>query len=323
MTSVTEQLDNLYTTTWFNMKAKAIDNIFDATPFWFWMRKKGRFGTMRGGRRLTEPLRFAKSDNVAWIGKGDTVSLDDKEFLTEAFYDWRYLTDSIVRFGVDEQQNAGKFKIMSLMNAKLDNAQDSLVDNLETSTFSAQTGKVMNGLQDLVDDDPTSAGTVGGIDQALAANSWWRNKVKDMAGLSFAVHGVPQMRTMFNNVSNNLNMDRSDIIVSGQTPFERYEDSVIEQKQIVNKTLGDAGFENIQFKGRPMIWSGACANTRMYFLNTRFLKFTYDPSFFFDMTEWKAIPNQVNDRAAQILTAGNLVTSRRRAQGVLFSLDTD
>ena len=130
------------------------------------------------------------------------------------------------------------------------------------------------------------------------------------------------MRTMLNNTSNNIRNDRPNIILSGQTPYEFYEDLVVEQKRIVNKKLGDAGFENIEFKGVPMIWSPTVAATRMYFLNTKFLKFKFDPSMNFDMTEWKAIPDQVNDRAAQIILAGNLMTGRRRVHGVLFAIDT-
>lgn len=322
--SLTEAVDNLYTSTWQNMGSEVKDQIFDATPFWFWLRDKGKLKTQQGGRFLTEPLRYAKSDRVKFIGKGGTVSLADQEFLTVANYEWRYLVDSIVRFGVDDQKNRGKNMIINLMNAKLQNSQDSLVDKMEAKLFALQSAEALSfeGLQDLVADDPTASATIGGIPQDVAANSWWRNKVKDMTGLSFAVNGLAEMRTLLNNVTNNLNSDRSDIIVSGQTPFEFYEDLVGEQKRIVNQKLGDAGFENIQFKGLPMIWSPSAANTRMYFLNTTFLAFTYDPMMFFDMTEWKPIPDQVNDRAAQIITAGNLVTSRRRAQGVMFGIDT-
>ena len=82
-----------------------------------------------------------------------------------------------------------------------------------------------------------------------------------------------------------------------------------------------------------MIWSPAIAPTdgnvvgtsnegRMYFLNTRFLKFIYDPMLFFDMTRWKDIPGQINDRTAQIILAGNLVSNRRRTHGVMFGIDT-
>lgn len=317
--TLSEALDNLYTTTWFEMKGEAVDNIFDATPFWFWARANGMLVPVRGGRRLTEALRYAKSDNVAWITKGDTAALDDKEHLTMAVDDWRYLIDSIVRFGIDDQQNSGKFMIINLMKSKLATAQDSLIDTLETALFGSQSGKTMNGLLDIVPDDPTT-GVVSGIDPATY--TWWRSKTKDMTGLSFAVNGVPEMRTLLNNCRNNLRSDSPDIIVSGQTPNEYYEDSVVEQKQIFNKKLGDAGFETIEFKGLPMVWSPACDNGRMYFINTKYLVLKYDPAMFFDMTAWKDIPNQVNDRAAQIITACNLMSSRRRTHGVLHTIDT-
>lgn len=321
--TLSEALDNLYTTTWQHMKSEIADQIFDATPFWFWLRAHDGLDSVAGGRFLTEPLRFAKSDKVKFIGRGGTVQLSDKEFLSLAVYEWKYLVDSIVRFGVDDQKNRGRMQIINLVTAKLENSRDSLVDKIESVLFADNSADPLafHGLQELAPDDPTAAGTFGGIDQV--ANTWWRNKTKNMTGLSFAVHGQSEMRTMYNNCGNNIASDFPNIIVSGQSPYEFYEDSVIEQKRIVNKTLGDAGFQNIEFKGIPMIWSPSCANTRMYFLNTKFLKFKYDPAMFFDMTEWKTIPDQVNDRAAQIVTAGNFVTGRRRVHGVIHTIDTE
>ena len=60
----------------------------------------------------------------------------------------------------------------------------------------------------------------------------------------------------------------------------------------------------------------------MYFLNTRFLKFKFDPMLNFDMTAWKEIPDQINDRAAQVILAGQLMTGRRRVHGILHQMDT-
>ena len=134
---------------------------------------------------------------------------------------------------------------------------------------------------------------------------------------------------MVNNCSNNLRQDMPDIIVTGQNPFELYWEETLEQKRIHNQTLGDAGFQNVEFRGIPMVWSPQVASSdiittagRMYFLNTKFLKFKYDPMMFFDMTEWKAIPDQINDRAAQVIIAGNLMTNRRKVQGVIHTIDT-
>lgn len=317
--TLTEQLDNLYTTTWELRKGKAHDNIFTATPFWFWMKSKGKFKTEVGGRFVMEPLEYAKNDHVKWITKGGVVSLNDYEFLTESKWDWKYIVAPIVRFGVDDQQNRGKAAIIKLMNSKLGNTENSMVDTLETATFGLQAGDSIEGLQNLVPDDPTASEDAGGVDPSTY--EWFRNKAKDLTGLSFSVHGVPEMRTMLNNCMNNRMQDRPDIIVSGQAPYEYYEDETMEQKQIVNKTLGDAGFESIQYKGIPLVWSPACGD-RMYFLNTRFLYLTYDPGLNFDMTGWKAIPDQVNDKAAQIIFACSFMVTRRLCQGVIYNIDT-
>ena len=110
--------------------------------------------------------------------------------------------------------------------------------------------------------------------------------------------------------------------MGGQTAYEYYEDSILTQKRVVNMKLGDAGFENIEFKGVPVTWSPKCANTRLYLLTVGNMKFKYDPRYFMEMTEWKPLPEQVNDRAAQIILAGELATNRRNAFGVMHTIDT-
>lgn len=321
--TLTEFLDNLYTTTWQNMKSTIRDNFFDATPFYFWLRDRGRVETVQGGRFLTEPLSYSENQNVTWITKGGRTSMNDYEFLTVAKFDWRYLVAPIVRFGIDDQQNRGRNAIMSLMNSKMDNTQNSLVSTLEAA-LTAASGAATNaidGLQLLVADDPTAAGEVGSIEQSDAANNWWRNKTNNMTGVSFATSGIERMRTMFNDTMNNLKMDMTDIIVTSQTVYEFYEDAILGFYQTQNTKLGDAGFQNLEFKGAPMIWSPNVSQ-RMYFLNTNFIKFVYDPGMFFEMTAWKAIPEQVNDRVAQIMTACQHTISRRLCQGVIHTIDT-
>jgi hypothetical protein len=331
--TVTDFLDNLYTTTWQNRQEGVGDNVFNATPFFFWLKDKGKLLEVRGGRFIEENLEYAANPNIAWVGRGGIVSLNDFQFLTVAQYQWRYLTASIVRFGVDDQQNQGQAQIMSLMNQKMSNSEQALITELETRLFAKQgnvlvagtttaTGGAVDGLQAIVADDPTAASNpVGGIDSSVAAYSWWRNQTKNMTGVSFASSGVANMRTMLNNCMNNRKMDRPDILISDQTTYENYEQANLSFYRIMNNKLADAGFENQTFKGIPMVWSPSCSQ-RLYFLNTNFMAFKYDPAYYFGMTEWKPIPNQVNDRAAQIVTAGQLVTNRRRVLGVMYNMNT-
>ena len=320
--TLSEALDNLYTSTWQNMKEDAKDNIFSAMPFWYWMKEKGKLKPVTGGRFITEPLAYDDNENVVWLGKGGTTSLNDYEFLTVAKYDWKYLAVPIVRFGVDDQQNSGKNQIMSLMNAKLDNSKNSFINQLETRLCGsgAADAKYMLGLQDLVPADPTASTTIcGGINPSTY--TWWRNQTSTMSGLSFATYGVSKMRTILNDCSNNLGQDTPDIILTDQTSYEYYEDAVLDHYRVTSSKMADAGFTNQTFKGIPMVWAPSISQ-KMYFLNTRYLYMNYDPRLNMDMTSWKEIPNQVNDRVAQIMLACEFTVSRRKCQGVIHTINT-
>ena len=48
----------------------------------------------------------------------------------------------------------------------------------------------------------------------------------------------------------------------------------------------------------------------------------YDPGMYFDMTEWKPVPNQLK-RAAQIVTAMNMIACSRRSSAVIHGVFTN
>lgn len=109
-------------------------------------------------------------------------------------------------------------------------------------------------------------------------------------------------------------------MVTSQTVYELYEDVCLEMKILQNTMMADAGFDSIQFKGRPLIWCPSAPSTSIYFINTQYMKLMCDEAFFMEMTDWKQIPDQPFDKVAQILCTMNLVCSRPIAQNVLISI---
>jgi len=315
----TEQLDDLYTSTWNNRKSDVTDNIFTATPTYFLMKKHGGIkldGT--GGRYLEIPLSYAKNETVTSLDKGDTISISDTKFLTVAQFEWKFVAGSIVRYYVDDAKNKSKSQHLSLANSKVDNLERSMIDKFETFAFGDGTGngsKDPDGLGNIVAAAPTT-GTVGNINRATY--SWWRNKTKTATGAA-SVYLLTDMRTQFNNCSLGQAQDIPDAMVTDQTSYELYEDEVMEQKQIVNKDLADAMFDSVTFKGKPVVWSAACTAGYMYFLNFKYLGLNVDPDINLTMTEWKTIPNQL-DRVAQIVWKGNMIASRCASLGVLITI---
>jgi hypothetical protein len=84
--------------------------------------------------------------------------------------------------------------------------------------------------------------------------------------------------------------------------------------------MADAGFDSIQFKGRPIMWCPSAPSGKMYFLNTKNIKLVYDDGYFMEMTDWKQIPDQPFDKVAQIVCAMNLITNRPVVLKVMDSI---
>ena len=132
---------------------------------------------------------------------------------------------------------------------------------------------------------------------------------------------VADMRNLMNTLTKYAESEVKDIfLMTTQTIYEAYEDEGYEKTQVVNQKLYDAGFDTLNFKGRPLMWAPSCPSGNMYFINPNYIQLMIDPDYFMQMTEWKPIPDQVNDRVAQIVSACNLVTSRPIAEGVLSGI---
>ncbi len=316
--SWTQQIDNMFTTTWAKRKEAAVEQAYLRTPLIFWLKEKGRVEEIRGHRRLEIPLEYGDNETVRWIGKGSTMPMTEGDLFTMAYEDWKYVAASIIRYGTEDQQNKGAARIIDYVARKVNAAERALWEAFENVFFGDGTGEnEPNGLDNLIATDPTT-GTVHGIDRSTY--DWWRNQTKTASG-AFSVYGISDMRNVFNNLTKYAKTETKDIfMMTDQTTFEAYEDVSLELKQFVNQKLIDAGFDNLVFKGRPLMWSPAAQATQISFINPNYLKLMIDPDYFMDMTEWKPIPDQVNDRVAQVVCAMNLCTSRPIASGVLHTI---
>lgn len=318
MNSWTQDIDDMFTTTWAKRKTEAIEQVYKKTPFWFWLKEKNRIEEITGYARIEVPIEYGENDTMTWIGRGDTVPLTENQLLTMTYEDWRYAAVTVMRYGIDDQKNKGAAKIIDYAAKKMDRAEEAVAKDFERVFHADGTGdKEPNGIANLVSATPT-LGTVHGLSRVTY--SWWRNIQKTSSGV-VSVALVPDMRNMLNTMATYTSIEIKDIfMLTTQAIFEAYEDELLEYKQIVNQTLADASFEHIVFKGRPIMWSEKCTDGYMYFLNPRYLYCVIDPSYFMDMTDWKDIPDQVNDRVAQIVSTIQMICTRPISQAVMTGI---
>lgn len=315
----TQSIDNMFTTTWALRKTEAIEQVYLKTPFIYWMRKQGKINNGQSGyRRIEIPLEYGSNETVRWITKGSTVPLTEGELFTMCYEDWKYNSVTVMRWGVEDHQNKGAAAIINYVERKINAAERSVYEDFERVIFADGTGPLEpNGLLNLVADAPTT-GTVHGINRATY--DWFRNNTKTATG-AFSVYGIADMRNLMNTMTKYAKNEISGLfLVTDQTTFEAYEDELLDYLRITDKAMTDLGFENFKFKGRPIMWCPSSPSAKIYFINPNYLQLMVDETLFMDMTEWKAIPDQPNDRVCQIVSTMQMTCSRPISQGVLHTI---
>lgn len=322
MATLTETLNTLYVTTWAKRRPNTVDQVFEENKLTALMKSKGMLkAEPTDGRRLEIPLRIKKTTTSKFFGKGATFTISDFDPLTVAYDYWKNLGDQMVRYWEDDKVNGGnETRHIKMMTAKIDTVRDTLQEKLEDALWTDTGGSSVldyNGIPYLIDDSPSSAVTVHGIDQSTAAdesgNYYWRNQQKSSSG-AFSVYGESDMTNALNTAER---WGKIDCLISDQTTYELGEAEALERVRVVNKEAVDLGLDHITFKGRIWIWSPKCTTGYTYMLDRRHIGFSYDPGVNFVMGPWKRIPNQYEDVVTQIVQRGNTWVDKRRCHSVI------
>ena len=311
--SETRTVDALLTTTLANYRNKLVDNIFDTYPLLSWLN--GKLGValrgesvkrvIGGGESIVEQLMYDINSTAKSYAGAEALDTTLQDGMTIARYNWKQYSASIGITGLERRSNMSEEQLINLLDAKTKQAEKSLQKALSEGAWGDGTGnggKDLTGLQALIDDSTT----VGGL--APGTFTWWAADETASVG-SFAANGLSQMRTSFSNVS--YGNDKPDILFTDQNNFERYEAALQPQERYVNTKAADAGFQNLTFKGVPIMWDRDCPTNEMYFLNSNYINLVVHRDA--DMTTGEFIrPDNQDVTTAQILFQGNLTVNNRR-----------
>jgi len=331
--TLTRTIDDAFTHTWYEIRAEAIDNILDANVVTAALRANGCFTPQTGGEYITRTIRYGEKSTKN-VKKGDTLSHGETQLKTMARWEWKYITAHIQRSLQDDQKNQGKFKIASLVEDRIQAAKEAMDDTIETTLMALpdQTGGAAEDTRMRLERDPNSlynfmpGGTAQGAAQDFDGsssytfgeigldNAWWRAKYKTKSGVS-AVTLLDDMKNHYNTIGEN--KAYPNLIVTNQAMFEAYENYALDMSQIVKDNgtkLADLGYEVLKFKGKDMVWTSKVTTNRVLMFNTDFIEVVYDPTYWFDMTEWKFTQLQL-ERIAHIVSAIQVICSQPRRQG--------
>lgn len=289
-----------------------VDNIFKKHALLDHLKQNGGIKKYPGGTKIRVPLMHSTNGTVMTFSGADPLDLTYQNTLDAAEYDYEMYNVSIVFTLEDELKNSGEPQVLSLIEAKIKQAEMSISERLNADLYTgtAADGEVI-GL-DTILSTTTEIGSISG-----SANSFWQANV-DSTGETLS---IADMRTIKN--SSNLGNGGSNVslIMTTQTLYEKYNSlltATYQMNPLVKETkrLGDAGFAAVEFEGVPLVYDESATSTNMYFINKDNYKLGVHRDANFARRK-KAEPADQHIHVEHIVFMGQTVVDRRKSLGLL------
>lgn len=269
----------IVTTTIQNRSKKLADNVSQNTALLLRLKKKGKIRPFSGGSSIFEEIFYAENNTFGWYSGYDPINVSPSDVITLAEYQMKQAVVAVSMSGTEELQNSGPEQMIDLLAARVENAEQTMMNNVSVGVYSDGTGfggKQIGGLQLLIADTPTS-GTVGGINRATY--SWWRNVSYDATTDGGTAATSANIQTYMNRVYIQLvrGTDAPDLIVADNNYYRLYLESLQNIQRITSDEMAQAGFQSLKYMNADVVldggYGGDAPTNHMYFVNTNYLSF--------------------------------------------------
>lgn len=322
-------LSDIISTTIQSRSGALADNVTKNNALLYKLKARGNVKPVSGGNVIMQELMYndANTQNAGSYSGYDVIDITPNSPISAAQYDLKQYAAAVSISGLEQLQNAGKERIIDLLEGRIQVAEAQLENQISAGIYSDGTGnsgKDITGLQAAISTSPTS-GTYGGINRATW--SFWRNVAFDATSDGGAAASAANMQSYMNRVAIQLvrGTDRPDMIVAGNDYYRFFLESLQAIQRVTSEDTAAAGFTSIKYMGAGLNCDvfldggigGQLDTDTMYFLNTKYI-------FFRPHRDRNFVPiggdrQSVNQDAIVRLIgwAGNLTCSGAQFQGVL------
>jgi len=314
-------VSDIVATTIQSRSGELADNVTRNNALLMKLKGRGNVRTFSGGNVIFEEMSFAENGNAGYYSGYDLLPVAAQDVLTAAEYQIKQAAVPVTVSGLELLQNAGKEKVIDMMDGRMGVAESSIENLLAGGVYADGTGfggKEVVGLNAAVPVVPTT-GTYGGIDRAVW--TFWRPKVTNLAG---GVVTAANIQTHMNGLWSQLirGRDHPDLVIADANFWTLYLASLQAQQRFTQAEIGDLGFPTIKYMGVDFVLDGGiggfCPNNTLFMLNTKYI-------FWRPHAARNMVPLSPNKRYAinqdaevQIIGwAGNMTTSGSQFQGRL------
>lgn len=278
-------LSDIITTTIQSRSGALADNVTRNNALLYNLKKRGNVKTFSGGNVILEEIMYNDTStiNAGSYSGYDAIDITPNSPISAAQFDIKQYAAAVTISGLEMLQNSGRERIIDLMEGRIQVAEGQLENSITAGLYSDGTGnggKDIVGLASAISVTPTS-GTYGGINRATWA--FWRNVAFDATTDGGAAATSANIQSYMNRVAVQLvrNSDRPNMIVADNNYYRLYLESLQAIQRISSDADAAAGFTSIAYNGAglncPVYLDGGIGGSspanRMYFINTKYLKF--------------------------------------------------
>jgi hypothetical protein len=314
----------MVSTTLRNSANEVADNVSKNNAFLNRLKKKNKIRNLDGGTEIQVQLEYAENSTYQRYAGLDTLNTNGSDVVTSAKYDWAQVALHVVSSGKELRMNSGKFAMINLVKTKKNNALKTAANNFSVDLYSD--GSLANQIGGLANILQTNGqGTVGGIDSA----TWpfWQNKFREATGTDLAASPSAANSASFKADMNRLWMaltrgaDKPDLINFSHDFYSLYEIGEQSLQRYMDADMAQSGFISLKYKTADVIFDDNTNFTttaeKGYFLNSDYLYVDQHKEAQWTQDDEKKPVNQ-DAVVIPFYWMGNLVTSNRSLQGVLF-----
>lgn len=316
-------MTEIVTTTLRNRTGKLADNVTKNNALLFRLKARGKVKPVSGGRTIVQELNYQENGTFKRYSGYEALNISPSDVFTGAEYNYAQAAVAVSISGLEQLQNSGENAIIDLLEGRIENAEQTLTNNIALDVYSngtADGGRQIGGVQLLVG-TTNNSGTIGGIDSSVW--SFWRNVAFSGVTNGGAATSTANIQSYMNRVYLQLvrGSDAPDLIVADNNYYRFYLESLQAIQRIASDEMAQAGFQTLKYMGADVVldggYGGGAPTNTMYFNNTKYIFFRpHTDRNFAPLGDERFAVNQ--DAMVKLIGfAGNMTLSNRFLQGVL------
>jgi hypothetical protein len=252
MASANPNYTDILATTIESRSRQIADNVTANNALLSKLAMKGKIKPFSGGTKIIQELSFAENANGGWYSGYDILPVGVSDVISAAEYDIKQAAVPVVISGLEQLQNAGKERMIDLMDSRLTVAESTLKNIISGGLYSDGTGsggKEIDGLDIAVSDTPAST-SYGNIDPAVF--TFWQNYYDATAVDSTGIQGA--FNTAWSSICRGA--DRPDLIMCDNTAWASYTASLQAQQRFTQAETGQLGFPSLKYMDADVVMDG-------------------------------------------------------------------